>query len=154
MRSFRFLALLLVGLVGGCTPPTPTPDPAAERAAIEAVLDAQVAAWNAGDLTGFMTGYARTDSLRFASRGTVRRGWQTALDAYERNYPDRTAMGTLAFRDLDVRLLAPGWALVFGQWHLQRAPEVGDAGGLFTLLIEKRPEGWRVIHDHTSSAQP
>ncbi|ARA94587.1 MAG: DUF4440 domain-containing protein [Bacteroidetes bacterium] len=144
---------LPAALLAGCADPGrgPAPDPEA-RAAIEAVLNAQVAAWNAGDLRGFMDGYARTDSLRFASGGAVRQGWQTALDAYERTYPDRAAMGTLAFHDLDVRLLSPRWALVFGRWHLQRAPEQGDAGGLFTLLFERRPEGWRIVHDHTSSA--
>jgi hypothetical protein len=25
------------------------------------------------------------------------------------------------------------------------------SGGLFTLILRKRPEGWRIIHDHSSS---
>ena len=59
------------------------------------MLDAQVAAWNAGSVRGFMDGYARTDSLRFASGGTVHTGWQATLDRYRRSYPDHAAMGTL-----------------------------------------------------------
>ena len=123
----------------------PTP-----KAAIRAVLDAQVAAWNDGSVRGFMEGYARTDSLRFASGGNVRRGWQAALEGYERGYPDAAAMGTLRFDSLDVQVLAPDWALVFGRWQLQRAEDTPN--GLFTLVFHKRVEGWRIVHDHTSAA--
>lgn len=118
--------------------------------AIRAVLDAQVAAWNQGSLRGFMDGYAQTDSLRFASGGTVRRGWRAALDGYERGYPNVEAMGTLRFDSLDVQVLAPAWAVVFGRWHLQRAEDAPS--GLFTLVFHRRPEGWRIVHDHTSAA--
>jgi ketosteroid isomerase-like protein len=72
------------------------------------------------------------------------------LERYRNAYPDRAAMGTLAFDRLDVQLLAPRSALVFGAWQLNR---VNDAPrGLFTLLLKQRPEGWRIVHDHTSSA--
>jgi ketosteroid isomerase-like protein len=97
-----------------------------------------------------MDGYARTDSLRFASGGTVRRGWQAALDGYEQGYPDRRTMGTLRFDSLDVQVLAPEWAAVFGRWRLQREEDSPD--GLFTLLFHRRPDGWRIVHDHTSAA--
>ncbi|MEM8556812.1 MAG: DUF4440 domain-containing protein [Bacteroidota bacterium] len=155
----RFALLLLVLLVG-CrvtAPDTLAPAEAtaaeatAAEAEIRAVLDAQVAAWNAGSVRGFMEGYAQTDSLRFASRGTVRTGWDETLAGYERGYPDADAMGTLAFSDLDVRLLSRDWALVFGRWRLDRAADTPS--GLFTLTIQRRPEGWRVLYDHTSSAE-
>ncbi len=130
-------------------------DTAEVKSAIREVLEAQAEAWNAGDLEGFMQGYARTDSLRFASGGSVRYGWQTTLDNYRRSYPDRAAMGTLTFSDLDIRVLSPTDALVFGRWRLDRASDA--PGGLFTLLMKKREtEGglaWRVVHDHTSAAR-
>ncbi len=153
---FRTAALLVVaGLsLTACTAPatdsmvrTPSAPEAAE--AIRAVLDAQVAAWNRGSVRAFMDGYARTDSLRFASGGNVRTGWQTTLEGYERSYPDAAAMGTLRFDSLDVRVLSPQWAEVFGRWRLERADDAPN--GLFTLLFEKRAEGWRIVHDHTSS---
>lgn len=154
LQRFALAALLAVVALSlkACTVPEPEPAPAYEAAAdsIRAVLDAQVAAWNRGSLREFMVGYVRTDSLRFASGGNVRTGWQETLDRYEIGYPDRASMGTLRFDSLDVRLLAPTWALVFGRWHLQRAED--EPSGLFTLLLEKRPEGWRIVHDHTSSS--
>lgn len=142
--------LLLTGLPAGCTAPPPAPDTAHEAAAIRAVLQAQVDAWNRGDIAGFMDGYVRSDSLRFASGNRTLYGWQATLERYQRSYPDRAAMGTLTFDSLDVRVLAPEWATVFGHWHLARTDTLGDLGGLFTLLLQKRPEGWRVLTDHTS----
>lgn len=145
--------LVLVGSTG-CQSPAPDGGgprtDAAARTAIHELLREQVQAWNRGDLEAFMAGYARTDSLRFASGGTMHRGWQAALERYRNAYPDRAAMGTLSFDRLDVQLLAPRSALVFGAWRLDR---VNDAPhGLFTLLLRQRPEGWRIVHDHTSSA--
>ncbi len=128
---------------------------------VRRLLEAQVEAWNAGDIEGFMQGYAQTPALRFASGGSVRRGWQEALAAYRSGYPDRAAMGTLRFDSLDIRPLAPRYALVFGRWRLQRAEDAPH--GLFTLLVERRPPTdsaasdsaatWRIVHDHTSAAQ-
>ena len=141
---------LALGLASCTTSPGAAPAFSPEDAdSVRAVLAAQVAAWNAGSLRGFMDGYAATDTLRFASGGTVRRGWQAALDGYERGYPDRSAMGTLRFDSLDVLGVAPDWAVVFGRWRLDR--EADAPSGLFTLVLNRRPEGWRIVHDHTSS---
>lgn len=149
--------LLVVSLcIMGCEaqqatmPASDSFDAAQAEAAIRAVLSEQETAWNSGDIDAFMDGYARTDSLRFASGGTVQTGWQTTLDRYRRTYPDRAAMGTLSFTLHEIRVLSPRYALVFGAWQLDRAED--QPSGLFTLLFEQRPEGWRIIADHTSSA--
>ena len=117
---------------------------------ITALLDAQAAAWNRGDLNGFMQAYAQTEDLRFASGDTVTYGWRPTLERYRQRYPDKAAMGTLAFSDLVVTGLAPDAALVFGHWQLTRAKDTPH--GLFTLTLKKSAAGWRIIFDHTSSA--
>ncbi|GAB5535588.1 MAG: hypothetical protein Rubg2KO_18370 [Rubricoccaceae bacterium] len=122
---------------------------AAIEAGIRSTLHAQVEAWNAGSVRGFMEGYVRSDSLTFLSGGSVRRGWEEALYAYLRDYPDASAMGTLVFEEVTIRPLSPTRALVWGRWRLQRADDAPS--GLFTLLFAETPEGWRVMHDHTSS---
>ncbi len=144
------LSVVALVLLIGCQPTESRFDPSAECAAIRAVLQDQVAAWNDGDLERFMAGYARTDSLRFASGGTVRRGWATTLDRYRASYPDRAAMGRLSFEQLDIRVLSPQWAMVFGTWRLEREQDAPH--GLFTLIFNRRADGWRIVHDHTSSA--
>ncbi len=141
--------LLMVCYGPGCSPSLETPDRAADEAAIRAVLHQQVQAWNRGAIDAFMDGYARTDSLRFASGGAVQTGWQATLDRYHGTYPDRATMGTLTFDLRAVRVLSAQWAVVFGGYQLERAED--RPSGLFTLLFEKRSEGWRIVHDHTSA---
>lgn len=124
-----------------------TPADAAERRKIEALLQSQADAWNHGDIDAFMEGYAKTADLRFASGGTVTRGWQQTLERYRQRYPDRAAMGTLAFSGLETTVLSPDAAVVFGHWKLQ------TARGLFTLLLRRtEAAGWRIVADHTSAA--
>jgi ketosteroid isomerase-like protein len=60
-------------------------------------------------------------------------------------------MGTLDFSGLEFRFLGPDSALVLGRWHLKRGGETGDIGGVFSLVLQRFPEGWRIIHDHTSA---
>ncbi|MBX3159475.1 MAG: nuclear transport factor 2 family protein [Deltaproteobacteria bacterium] len=125
----------------------------ADGAAIRRVLDAQVAAWNRGDLDAYMDGYARTDDLVFTSGGNVRLGWQVAFDHYRKRYAeDRAAMGTLRFEITRVDPVGADAAVVLGTWVLTGSP--ADGRGVFSLVLARRPEGWRVIHDHTSVAPP
>lgn len=126
-----------------------TAQTASDRDTILAVMQRQVAAWNSGDIPGFMAGYAQSDSLRFASGGKVTYGWQTMLERYRKGYPTKAAMGTLTFTGIDVSLLSPDAALVFGTWRLKRDND--EPWGLFSLLFRKRSGLWRIVHDHTSS---
>jgi len=122
-----------------------------DRAAITAVLVSQVAAWNRGDLAAYMDGYARIPGLVFTSGGNVRRGWQDAFDHYRARYAtDPRAMGTLKFDIDSIDAVGADGAVVLGRWDLAGSEHPGR--GVFSLVVERRPEGWRIIHDHTSLA--
>jgi len=123
----------------------------ADRAAIEAVLNAQEAAWNRGDVDAFLTGYWHSAELTFSGSGGIARGWDGVLARYKKNYPDRAAMGQLDFSSLEIRFLGPDAALVLGRWYLKR--EKGDIGGVFSLVWERFPDGWKIVHDHTSAVE-
>jgi ketosteroid isomerase-like protein len=97
-----------------------------------------------------MFGYLKSDSLRFASGGNVSYGWQTTLERYAKGYPDKEAMGKLTFSKIDIKIISEDAALVFGKWELER--ESDSPWGLFTLLFKYTETGWRIVHDHTSSA--
>lgn len=122
-----------------------------EEAQIELLLENQAAAWNAGDIETFMDGYIESPELRFVSGAGVRKGYRETLERYLKTYDTPEKMGTLAFADLDITILSPEAALAFGHWHLTR-PEAGDIGGVFTLVLRHTGHGWRIIHDHTSTA--
>ncbi|HET6670553.1 MAG TPA: nuclear transport factor 2 family protein [Pyrinomonadaceae bacterium] len=118
--------------------------------AVRAVLDAQRDAWNRGDVAGYMDGYARSADITFISGDNLSRGWQTVHDRYQRNYNSREKMGTLTFSDLETTVLNADTAMVLGRWHLQRSND--EPHGRFTLIFRRTKQGWRIIHDHTSSA--
>ena len=119
---------------------------------IRSVLQAQQAAWNRGDIDGFMNGYARSASTVFISEDTLTRGWQTVRDRYRKKYSNRAKMGTLTFSDLEITLLSSDSAVASGRWKLKRAND--QPHGRFTLILKRLPEGWRIVHDHTSAAPP
>ena len=119
---------------------------------IRAVLRAQQEAWNRGDIDSFMNGYARADTTVFVSGDEVMRGWQTVRDRYLKKYSDRAKMGTLTFADLEIEQLGPDSAVALGRWELKRASN--NPHGHFTLIFRKTPDGWRIVHDHTSAAAP
>ena len=125
---------------------------AAAISEIRAVLQAQQEAWNRGDIDSFMNGYARAETTVFVSGDEVTRGWQTVRDRSLKKYGDRARMGTLTFSDLEIELLGPDSALALGRWELKRASD--NPHGRFTLIFRKTPDGWRIVHDHTSAAAP
>jgi uncharacterized protein (TIGR02246 family) len=120
-----------------------------DRSAIRAVLDAQQEAWNRGDVDAFLSGYWHSPDLTFSGSNGTARGWDAVLARYKRSYPDPSAMGTLDFSNLEFRFLGPDAALVLGHWHLKRAKD--EPEGVFSLVFQRFPEGWRIIHDHTSA---
>ncbi len=123
---------------------------AATEDPIKKVLDAQVIAWNKKDLETFMSGYWKSEQLTFFSGGTLTRGWQQTLLRYQQRYQgEGKEMGTLSFEQIAIESLGPKSAVARGIWHLQLA-EGKEVKGLFTLILRKLPEGWRIIHDHTS----
>ena len=160
-RSFIFGLILALFVATGCgvgeesgSDRQPAMDAESSKDSILAVLNTQVEAWNQGNIRAFMDGYAETDSLRFASGGNVWYGWDRTLQRYQETYIDEEMMGSLSFDSLDVRVLSFDHAMVFGRWELARSETYSNVGGLFTLLFEKRPQGWRIVHDHTSARTP
>src|SRR4051812_14245806 len=123
----------------------------ADEKAVRAVLEQQSAAWNRGDLDAFMAGYWRSPQLTFYSAGDVTSGWDATMARYQKRYKSEgRAMGKLDFTVLEVRMLSRDAAWVGGRWRLHM-PDGKTPGGLFTLMFRKLPEGWRIVHDHTSS---
>ncbi len=115
---------------------------------IRKLLQTQTEAWNRGDLEGFMQTYWTSDSLQFIGKNGVTQGWQQTLDNYKRGYPDKAAMGTLAFDILELKKLSDDYYYVTGKWMLQRTADA--PGGYFTLLLKKINGAWKIVSDHSS----
>jgi hypothetical protein len=149
LNRLPFAAMLAASLLlAACAGPQIETE--TEASAIRTVLITQQAAWNRGDIDAFMQGYRKSEELRFSSGDTVTTGWQQTRDRYLQRYPDRAAMGTLTFSDLKVDILGPEAAVVYGRFSLAR--EKDRPHGIYTLIVRKFPEGWRIVSDHTSAA--
>ena len=129
-----------------CLPPL-----CAQREEVHAMLKNSEAAWNRGDLVAFSTDYEDSPATTFIGRDVVRGGTKAILARYRQRYPNREAMGTLTFSEIEVRPLAESLALATGKYGLARTSAGGgDASGRFTLVLRKTPSGWKIIHDHSS----
>jgi ketosteroid isomerase-like protein len=114
-----------------------------------ATLEAQVAAWNRKDLEGYMAGYWKSPELTFFGGKEITKGWQATLDRYRQRYQSGgREMGTLSFDGLEIESFGDA-ALGRGRWHLKFS-DGKTADGLFSVLLRKLPEGWRIVHDHSS----
>jgi uncharacterized protein (TIGR02246 family) len=146
------LALTLSALTGRSQSTT---DPhSRDRAAITQLLSVQQVAWNKGDIDAFMTAYWNSPDLTFSGTSGTQRGYEAVQARYKKSYPDRSTMGHLDFSELEFHFTGDDGALVLGHWHLTRDKDKGDIGGVFSLVWQRFPEGWRIIHDHTSAMAP
>jgi ketosteroid isomerase-like protein len=125
----------------------------AGSAAVEQVLRVQQDAWNHHNIEGFMAGYWNSPELTFFSGAKETKGWQATLDRYKRTYSSPGhEMGTLEFSNLRIEMLGADAAFARGAWQLVM-PDGKTPHGLFTLVFRKFPDGWKIVHDHTSAAE-
>ena len=128
--------------------PAPAPKPEDD---IRALLTAQADAWNRGDLDGFLAPYWNSEELSFFSNDTVTRGFAATEARYRKRYGNsRETMGHLAFENLEVTVLSPDAAVVYGRFRLQMKDS--NPTGIFTLILRKQVGKWKILHDHTSTA--
>ena len=118
---------------------------------IRKLLADQVDAWNKGDIEGFMRGYWNSDSTTFVSDGNILRGHSAVVARYKKSYDTREKMGRLEFSELSFQNVDARAVIASGVWRLTRV--IDQPWGRFTLIIERKPEGWRIVYDHTSTAK-
>jgi ketosteroid isomerase-like protein len=114
------------------------------------VLLAQQEAWNAGNLAAYASAYKDSPDTLFVGR-QILRGYTPLLEDYRHNYPTKESMGTLNYTGLEVHSLSDTLALCVGGYHLDRSKKAGgSAEGLFSLILEKTSQGWKIVFDHTN----
>jgi beta-aspartyl-peptidase (threonine type) len=153
MRELFLLGVVLALASGVQAQTKPEKDVPQAKAAIERVLQSQRDAWNRHDLDAFMAGYWKSPELTFFSGATEHDGWQAAMDRYRNSYASPGhEMGHLEFFGLRIEILGADAAFVRGSWQLTM-PDGKTPHGLFTLVFRKLPDGWKIVHDHTSAAE-
>jgi uncharacterized protein (TIGR02246 family) len=129
------------------------------RSAIETLLAGSARHWNAGDLAAFCADYAE-DAL-FVSPSGVTRGRQAVLDRYRQKYSNKTAMGTLSFELIDIRLSAGMGGSVLGsarpaaiqsaavtaKWTLAFPDGKAQSGSTVLVLRPRGGGAWEIVQD-------
>jgi ketosteroid isomerase-like protein len=117
---------------------------------LEAAMHESAAAWNRGDVDTFLAAYEDAQTTAFMGP-QITYGIPDIKARYLRSYfKDGRPKAQLTYDDLKYRPLGADYVLMTGRWHLAD-PETGKKqDGYYSLLWEKTPSGWKIIHDHSS----
>ncbi len=151
MNPFKILCLFIIAvfLMGSCnTQKVTTINYQTAKQEITTMMLQQAKDWSKGDLEAFMQGYIKSDSLKFVGNSGLTYGWQQTLDNYKKGYPTKDHTGILTFKLRDFDQLANNVFLVIGEFHLKR--KVGDANGMFSIILKRINGDWKIIADHSS----
>ena len=150
MRFFKaFLIITTVLILSACkTQKISSSNYETSKTEITTMLLQTARDWSKGDLEAFMQGYLKSDNLKFIGSRGITYGWQQTLDNYKKGYPTKEHMGKLTFNLLEFDQLANDVFLVIGEFHLKRT--VGDADGMFSIILKNINGEWKIIADHSS----
>lgn len=147
------LVFSLAVLVSACTsdrqPVSNRIDPAALHAAVDSLLSESAVAWNGGDLEGFMDWYRRDPSTTYIGSPGLVHGWEGIRARYTSFFEEGAERDSLRFEELETRQLGLALGLATARYVLFDGDSV-TATGLFTLILRRETEGWRIVHDHSS----
>lgn len=145
MRANAFFIAIL--LLCSCTQKS-EPKTSIDLGTIASLMKSQEEAWNKGDLEGFMQPYWNSDSLIFIGKRGPTYGWKQTLENYIKSYPNKDAMGTLRFTNIESKAVGYEHALVIGKWELFRIADT--LSGHYSLIWAKKNGSWKIIADHSS----
>lgn len=119
---------------------------------IRAEVGRYVSAVNSGDARAVADLYIRKTGVSSAGDGEITEGWQGVLallgDVIR-------AMGRVTMSAESVTVTPIGdnasIAVFVYQWTGVRGRDTTRSRGAMTLVYERTPQGWRVVHDHTST---
>ncbi len=138
--------MVTVLVLAACTASPPVGELATT---VQTMLTASADAWNRGDLTAFVADYADDSATSFVAGGRVHYGTDWIRDNYAPRFAPGAARDSLRFEAVAARPLGGGYALVTARYVLFQG-EATTSSGPFTLVLQRRDRGWRIIHDHTS----
>jgi len=120
------------------------------------MLRAHAESWNAGDLDGFLDAYMDSSETVFVVGGSgVLRGVDAIRERYlQGSWRGGTPASALRFQDVEITPLGTDHAIVLGRYVLADRETGAQTGtGLFTVILARTEQGWRIIHDHTTASQ-
>ena len=150
MRAAGRAAAVLLLALAACTAPAAGPVPAADTQAITDGLVRSTEGWNRRDLDAFMEPYLDSPRTTYVGERGLVRGKAAIRESYATSWfaPGRDP-GRLRFENIEVRMLGRNHALAVGRFVVE-VPGRAPATGMFSLTMQRTPQGWRIVHDHSS----
>jgi len=128
------------------------------RREIEPLLAEMLAAANAHDTDRFMTAYVRDPSFVFVINGTVMNGWESVRAQQLRWWNNGKSDVVYSYvGEPEFTVLSSDAAVVTERMSAHRTLANGQitTGELaVTMTMQKRPDGWRAVQVHESTAPP
>jgi uncharacterized protein (TIGR02246 family) len=131
-------------------PAPPSLDPQRLTEVLQLQFQKAASDWDAGDLQGFMSTYANDTATTFLDGSTFRHGYAWIENHYAPVFAPGARRDSLRFEGFSARPLGTSHAVVTARYVLYRKG-VTTASGPFTLVMQERSDGWKIILDHTSS---
>jgi uncharacterized protein (TIGR02246 family) len=131
-------------------PARPSLDPARLTEVLEAQFVRSADAWNRGDLQAFMSDYAMDSTTTYVDGRRPQRGFPWIRDHYAPAFAPGARRDSLRFEEFATRPLGTTYALVTARYVLYRGGATTSSGP-FTVVMEEKTDGWKILHDHTSS---
>lgn len=152
LRVISAALMLTLIACGGSGSERPTQAPEVVRSDFVRDMEMSAEAWNRGDLDGFLATYLNSPETTFVGRNGPIRGLDAIRQTYQQSYWQQGGpKDLLGFRDMEVRPLGNEHALATGRYVLtDRQSGSATATGIFTLVLQRTSDGWRIIHDHSS----
>lgn len=117
---------------------------------VRAMLDSSAAGWNGGDLDAFMSVYLPTNWTTYVGGSGVRVGVGSIRQRYAPLFEEGAERDSLRFEDLRVRSVTDDVSVGIATWVLHDSAGVTGSGP-FTLVLLSVDDGWRIVHDHSST---
>jgi len=110
--------------------------------------------WNAHDLDGYLSVYWNSPELLVIIQEEQYQGWQSLKAAYKSGYSDPNAMGFLEPSRIQIKLIRPDLATAVTWWTVSYTASKVRVVGNTTTTFQKFSDGWKIVMEHSSIAEP
>jgi beta-aspartyl-peptidase (threonine type) len=133
--------------------PTAPASSTTQRQQVQEFVRAYADAANRSDVTAYMEMYTQKPELIAINDGEITRGWNSLRDEANRTLGLEGSF-RISVGSIDVIGLGPSRAIAAFPYVITVSTTAGprQLRGAMTLVLEKSPQGWKIIHDHTSTA--
>jgi uncharacterized protein (TIGR02246 family) len=107
--------------------------------------------WNAHDIEAYLDVYWNSPELLVVIDSEQFNGWQQLHDSYINGYPDRSAMGFVQPKRIQVKLLRADMALALTWWSISFPSSKQTVAGSTTMNLQKFDDGWKIIAAHSGT---